>query len=132
MVGDDDEGGGCGSLGGHPRELLGEGLTRHARERRVVVDQRGADGGHGRGLVDKGDADDVLGRGYDPGRGHVRPRSGARILVEGLDEARQGRIAVCPNPHGDGVFDLLEGNYIGPEGVDRGDDLGLLVSESLA
>ena len=132
MIGDDDEGGGRGPVPRDPCELLGEGLARQARERRVVVDQRGADRGDGRGLVDEGDADDVLGLGHCPRRGHVRPRSRARILVEGLDEAREGRVAIRPNPHGDGIFDLLEGNHISPEGVDRGDDLGLLIGEGLA
>ena len=132
VIGDDDEGGGRGSLGRHTGELLGEGLTRQARERRVVVDQRGADGGHGRGLVDEGNPDDILGLGHGPGRRHVRPRSGARVLVEGLDEAREGRVAIRPHPHSDGIFDLLEGDHVGVQGVDRGDDLSFLVGEGLA
>ena len=132
VIGDDDEGGGRSPLSGDPHELLGEGLARQARERRVVVDQRGADRGDGRRLVDEGDADNILGLGHGHGRWHVRPRSGACVLVEGLDEAREGRIAACPNPHGDGVFDLLEGDHVGPQSVDSGDDLGLLVGEGLA
>ena len=132
VSGDNHEGRGRGPIGGHTGELLGERLARQARERRVVVNQRGADGGHGRGLVDEGDADDILGLGHGPGRRHIRPRPGTRILVEGLDEARERRVAVRPHAHGDGVFDLLEGNHVGVQGVDRGDDLGLLVGEGLA
>ena len=131
MVGYDDEGGGRGPLPRDPRELLGEGLARQARERRVVVDQRGADGSHGRGLVDEGDADDVLGLGNCLGRRHVRPRSRAHVLVECLDEAREGRVAVRPHAHGDRVLNLFEGNHIGTQRIDRGNNLRLLVRKGL-
>ena len=132
MVGDDHEGCGRGSLGGDARELLSERLARQARKRRIVVNQRLTDGCDGRRLVDKRNADDVLGRGNGLGRGHVRPGPGSRRLVEGLDEARQGRVAVRTNAHGHRVFDLLQGHDVGTQGVDRRDDLGLLVREGLA
>ena len=119
VVGDDHEGCGCGSLGGDTHELLSNRLARQARERRVVVNERLTDGGDGRGLVDEGDADDVLGLGNGLGRGHVRPGPRSRCLVEGLDKARQGCVAVRSHAHGHRVFDLLQGDHVGPQGVDR-------------
>ena len=132
MVGDDHEGGGGGAFGAHASELLGEGLACQASEGRVVVDNGGPDGADACGLVDEGDADDVLVRRDDRRGGHVGPRPSPRRLVESIDQAGQGRVAVRAAPDGEGVFDLLQGDHVGPERVDGGDDLGLLVGEGLA
>ena len=131
VVGDHHEGRGGRALGGAPRELLGQRLACKARESRVVVDDGVPDRRDGRGLVDEGDADDVLAGRDGRRRGHVCPHVGSQGLVQGCHEPRQGGVAVTPHPHGDGVFDLFQGDHVGPQRVDRGDNLGFLVGEGL-
>ena len=131
VVGDHHEGRGGRALGGAPHELLGQRLACKARESRVVVDDGVPDRRDGRGLVDEGDADDVLAGRDGRRRGHVCPHVGSQGLVQGGHEPRQGGVAVTPHPHGDGVFDLFQGDHVGPQRVDRGDNLGFLVGEGL-
>ena len=111
-------------------ELLGQGLARRAGEGGVVEDAGVADGLDGVRVVDEADADEVLvladlSRGLDVG-----PALGAGGGVEGLDECGEGLVATGGVAgDGGGVLDLLETEHVDVHGVDRVDDLRLLVVE---
>ena len=121
-----------GSPGTLRLEALGQRLTGIG-EGRVGQDLRGAHGGDPADLVDEGRADDVFVRRNDGRTGHVGPYLLTGGLVEGGNKIGQGGVAGLSRMPGDlsGVLDLLEGDDIGPQTVDRGDNLGLLVGEGL-
>ena len=86
-------------------------------------------------LVDEGRADHVLvgdrGTVGRRGRGHELPDRRAGGRVERVDQRGQRVVATVRTGVLRGVLDLLQGQHVGAEGVDRGDDLGPLAQQVL-
>ena len=111
-------------------EFLGKRLAGGAGEGGVVEDLGLADRADLVLLVDEGNADEVLVSAELGWRGHELPLLLARGLVQRVDEVAQGLVALGDVAgNGCGVLNLRQTEHVDVEGVDRGDDLRLLILE---
>ena len=112
-------------------EFLSQGLTRKARVRRIIVNDRVPNRGNCCLLVDESDADDVLICGNGRGAGDIGPNLGSRSGIERIDEALERTVTVSADTGGYGVFNFFQCHNVGINRINRLNDLGLLVRKSL-